>query len=344
MKWVLAVLAAILIAEGVFALTHLKKADAPLRLQVEGTQLTVGGESVTMKGISFGWHNLWPRFYNKDAVATLHDDWGCKIFRAAIGADSHARADNPGCRGGYMDEPQFALESLYAVVDGAIEKGAYVIVDWHSHIIHTEEAVEFFRNVATRYADRTNVIYELFNEPVCRSFEEERSYEDLGNPEAMAAYWSDLKEYAGRIIPVIDSCSNVHPLILMGCPCWDQRVDLPAADPIEGYDNLMYTMHFYAATHKDDLMERSDQALKAGLPLLVSECAACEASGDGAMDLESWEKWNAWMSANGISALTWSIADKNETCSMLTPDASDGGPWSEDVIKEWGRTVKDWIK
>ncbi|MCR5518833.1 MAG: glycoside hydrolase family 5 protein, partial [Bacteroidales bacterium] len=166
-------------------------------LKVEGTQLTADGKPVTMRGISFGWHNIWPRFYNKGAVRSLSEDWGVPVFRAAIGADSHAKADNPGIHGGYMDEPEFALDCLYGVVDGAIECGAYVIVDWHSHVLHLEEAKEFFSIVAERYADCPNVIYELYNEPVNDS-------------------WPELKAYAEELIKVIDGISKVHPLILMG--------------------------------------------------------------------------------------------------------------------------------
>ena len=343
MKWVLGILSAILIGEAIFALANSSK-EEDVSLRVDGTTLMLDGKPVKFNGISYGWHNLWPRFYNEGSVKTISQDWGCRIIRAAIGADAHALADNPDCHSGYMDEPEFALEKLYAVVDGATANGVYAIVDWHSHRLHKEAAAEFFGKVASRYADNPYVIYELFNEPVGRAFEEGRGYEDLGDQAAMEGYWAELKDYAEDLISIIDEASNVHPLILMGCPCWDQRVDLPAANPIAGYDNLMYTMHFYAATHKDDLMERSTKALEAGLPLFVSECAGCEASGDGPIDIDSWNNWNEWMDANGISAMTWSVSDKNETCSMFTPEASDCGPWGEDVIKEWGRIVKDWIK
>lgn len=293
-------------------------------LKVVGTSLTADGKPVVMRGVSFGWHNIWPRFYNKEAVKHLHDDWGVSMFRAAIGADDHAMADNPGIRSGYMGEPEFALECLYNVVDGAIECGAYVIVDWHSHVLHTEEAKEFFTKVATRYADSPNVIYELYNEPVNDS-------------------WAELKAYAEELIPVIDSISCVHPLILMGCPHWDQDIHLPAEDPLTCYDNLMYTVHFYAATHKDYLRERSDAAIAVGIPVFLSECAACEASGDGPVDAESWQAWTDWAMERGISMLTWSISDKAETCSMFTPEASSEGPWPDEVVKPWGEIVKAWI-
>lgn len=302
-----------------------RKAPEVAPLKVEGTTLTAAGKPVTMRGVSFGWHNIWPRFYNAGAVKTLSGDWGVPIFRAAIGSDSHAKIDNPGCHGGYLDEPELAMECLYNVVDAAVQAGAYVIVDWHSHVLYPEGAKKFFTEVATRYADCPNVIYELYNEPV----------EDS---------WEDLKAYAEDLIGVIDSISTVHPLILMGCPHWDQDVHLPAANPVQGYDNLMYTMHFYAATHGQWLRDRCDAAMAAGIPIFVSECAGCEASGDGPVDPEAWEEWNAWAAERGITMLAWSISDKNETCSMLRPAASSEGPWAQEVIKPWGDTIKDWIK
>lgn len=104
------------------------KAPSVAPLKVEGTRLTADGKPVAFRGISFGWHNIWPRFYNKAAVRQLHEDTGCMIFRAAIGADDHAVSDNPGIKSGYMDEKEFALDCLYAVVDGAIEAGCYVLL------------------------------------------------------------------------------------------------------------------------------------------------------------------------------------------------------------------------
>ena len=207
MKVVMAVLAAVILCEAVFVLTKgtAKKAESMKALKVEGLTLCADGEPVTFKGVSLGWHNLWPRFYNSATVKSLHDDWGVDIFRAAIGADGHAKADNPGSLDGYIGDPQTALKCAYKVIDAAIQNKAYVIVDWHSHVLHPDEAAEFFGKIASRYAGVPNVIYELFNEPVCFSFEEQREnpYEDLGNPDAMMAYWQELKRYAEELIKVI---------------------------------------------------------------------------------------------------------------------------------------------
>lgn len=315
-----------------------------LPLVVEGTTLTAGGEPIVLNGVSLGWHNLWPRFYNVDAVKTLAEDWSAPAIRAAIGSDDYALQWNPGCDHGYIEDKELAMASIDAAVQGAVEAGIYVIADWHSHLTHLDEAKEFFTAVATKYADCPNVIYELFNEPVCFSFERDFSYDDLGNPEAMAEYWRHLKAYSEELIEVITSISNVHPLILVGCPSWDQRIDLPAADPITTYDNIMYTVHFYAGTHKQELRDACDAALEAGAPIFLSECASCESTGDGPMDGASWAEWCSWAGQKGISMMMWSLSDKDETCSMLLPAASSEGPWAEDVIKPWGQIVKEFIK
>ena len=279
-----------------------------------------------MRGISIGWHNLWPRFYNSEAVVRLHDDWGCGLFRAAIGADDLDELLNGTTyHPGYITDPQGALQKLFAVVDGAVSCGAYIIVDWHSHVLHLEEATEFFTAVAERYKGVPNVIYELFNEPVGDS-------------------WTDLKAYAESLIATITSIDASHPLILMGCPRWDQAIGEPAADPITSYDNVMYTMHFYAGTHKEWLREATDSAMAAGLPVFISECASMTASGDGPLDLDSWKEWTDWASARGLNMVLWSFSDKDESCSMLTPEALSEGPWPEEGIKPWGRIARDFVR
>ena len=333
-----AVLLAILVLEAVFVLsTGIDKSatvadDSPETvavepLHVEGTRLVDSqGRPVVMRGISIGWHNLGPRFYNSEAVVRLHDDWGCGLFRAAIGADDLDELLNGTTyHPGYITDPQGALQKLFAVVDGAVSCGAYIIVDWHSHVLHLEEATEFFTAVAERYTGVPNVIYELFNEPVGDS-------------------WTDLKAYAESLIATITSIDASHPLILMGCPRWDQAIGEPAADPITSYDNVMYTMHFYAGTHKEWLREATDSAMAAGLPVFISECASMTASGDGPLDLDSWKEWTDWASARGLNMVLWSFSDKDESCSMLTPEALSDGPWPEEVIKQWGRIARDFVR
>ncbi|GHT10798.1 hypothetical protein AGMMS4956_02860 [Bacteroidia bacterium] len=283
------------------------------QLSVQGTQLVdKNGKPVVLRGVSFGWHNWWYNFYNPTAVHTLVHDWNATLLRAAIGVQPE---------GAYLYNPELAIRCATTVVDAAIKEGVYVIIDWHSHDIVLEQAKEFFTLMATKYKNSPNVIYELFNEP---DFEE----------------WSDVKAYS---IELIDLIRGIAPqsVILVGLPHWDQDVHLVADDPIEGYDNLMYTMHFYAATHKAELRARSDYALSKGLPLFVSECAGMEASGDSAIDTESWNTWVQWMNQRNISWVAWSISGKVETCSMLIPTAKPDGQWDSQDLKEWALIVKN---
>ncbi len=280
-------------------------------LSVDGLNLVDSkGEKVVLHGVSYGWHLYWPRFYNAESVATLKG-WGVDVVRAALGVEPE---------GGYIDEPEWSAGLIYDVVDAAIANDLYVIVDWHSHSINLTEAKAYFTQVATRYKGIPNVIYEIFNEPDYESWVEVKSYSKL----------------------VIKSIRDIDPkaLILVGSPSWDQDVHIVADDPITEYDNLMYTLHFYAATHKESLRDRADYALSKGLPLFISECAGMEASGDGDIDEESWELWRTWADKNSLSWVAWSLSDKDESCSMLKPEASDGGPWDDEELKPWAQIVK----
>ena len=77
------------------------------------------------------------------------------------------------------------------------------------------------------------------------------------------------------------------------------------------------------------------------LPIFVSECAGMEASGNGPLNLPEWQKWIDVMEAEKISWVNWSVSDKDETCSMLLPRATAKGPWADDVIKAYGKKVKE---
>lgn len=273
------------------------------------------GTAVMLRGVSLGWHNWWPRFYNTSAIKWLKRDWNSNLVRAAMGVDPE---------GAYLDNPEFAIQKIKAVVDAAIAEDMYVIIDWHSHDLYPEEAKDFFIEMAQTYGDNPHVIYELFNEP---------DYET----------WEEVKAYSEEIIAEIRKYDPDN-LILVGSPTWSQDIHLVAQNPILDQENIMYVLHFYAATHKDYLRERAEKAFQAGIPIFVTECAGMEATGDGPIDAASWNAWVIWMESRKISWAAWSVADKDETCSMLLPAASSDGNWTETQIKPWGTVVKNALK
>jgi endoglucanase len=283
---------------------------------VKGIQLTdQNGKPVMLAGVSYGWHNWWPRFYNKESVKWLHEDWGCSVVRAAMGV---------GPQKSYLDMPEWSIEKIGAVVQGAIDNNIYVIIDWHSHELKTSEAKAFFAEMAEKYGTYPHVIYEIFNEPVKDS-------------------WQDVKTYSIEVIKAIRE-KDPDNIILVGSPHWSQDLHLVADNPITGFNNLMYTVHFYAATHKQFLRDRCDYAMKKGIPVFVSESAGMEASGNGPIDYAEWNIWIDWMKKNQLSWISWSIADKNESCSMLNPTASSEGNWKESDLKESGIKTRELLR
>ncbi|MBN2215659.1 MAG: glycoside hydrolase family 5 protein [Bacteroidales bacterium] len=285
-------------------------------LSVQGTRMVdQNGSTVVLKGVSFGWHNWWPRFYNKETVHWLYKDWNCSIVRAAMGVEPEK---------GYLDSPGWSEKKIEAVIEGAVKEDIYVIIDWHSHGLHLKGALAFFEEMAGKYGHYPHIIYEIYNEPVRQS-------------------WQEVKSYSVEVIKKIRE-SDPDNIILVGSPHWCQDIHLVADDPIEGFDNLMYTTHFYAATHGQYLRDRGDYALKKGIPLYVSECAGMSANGDGPIDYEAWNTWIDWMDKNDIGWICWSVADKNETCSMLKKSAGSKGEWEEADLKESGIKTRELLR
>jgi endoglucanase len=286
------------------------------QLSVQGTQLVdKNNKPVVLRGMSFGWHSMWPRFYNEKAVDWLKKDFHCNVVRAAMGIELGKMA--------YIKEPQFSKDKIEAVIKGAIKSDIYVIIDWHSHNVNLDEAKIFFNEMSEKYSKYPNIIYEIFNEPDHET-------------------WPEVKNYAEEVIKVIRN-NDPKNIILVGSPHWDQDVNLPAADPILGYDNIMYTMHFYAATHGKELRDRTDEAIKSGLPIFISESAGMEATGDGPLNMKAWQEYIDWMETRKLSWVTWSVSDKDETCSILQKSAASEGGWKEKDLKESGIKVRKFL-
>lgn len=288
------------------------------QLSVKGTQL-VGqdGQPVQLKGVSFGWHCLALRFYNPSSVRQIVNVWGANLVRCSIGLDLNADAFNK--------DPQLGYACVDSIVEGARQTGAYVILDFHSHNNNLKWAREFFETTSKKYADCPNVIYELWNEP-------------------LKIQWSECKAYAEELIPIIRH-NAPKAVILVGTPTWSQDIHLAEADRIQGYDNIMYVLHFYAATHTQYLRNRLAQCVERGLPVFISECGGMTADGDGYLDPEQWAAWMQVADKYKISWAAWSIHDKDEVCSMLKPTApSQGERWKEDDLKPWTKLVMQYLK
>lgn len=276
------------------------------KLQVSGKNIVdVNGEVVVLKGIST--HDIfWMKScYKESAIDAMVDDWGINVFRIASYAEEYVKSESEGNnRKAFIDE----------LVDICAQKGVYCIIDWHVLNKGTndpwtviDEAKEFFDYMSKTHAGKAHVMYELCNEP---------------NGDVS---WARIKSYAQEVIDVIVK-NDPNSIIITGTPVWSQRVIAAADSPLD-YPNSMYTLHFYADTHKEDLREHADQAIAKGCPIFVSEFGTCNSSGNGGFNPTESVKWFKWMKENNISWANWSWADKKETASILKPGSCGSDMW-----------------
>ncbi len=287
------------------------------KLAVKGTDL-VGedGQKVQLRGASTHGLAWFPQFVNKALFQEMSEDWGANCVRLALYTAEYGGY----CTGGDRE----ALRKL--VQDGvsyAAASDMYVIVDWHilsdgDPNTHKAEAVEFFGEMSRALAGFDNVLYEICNEP------------------NSGTTWAQIKSYAGEVIPVIRE-NAPDAVILVGTPNWSQRVDEAARDPLTGYENIMYTLHFYAATHKDQLRAVLKNAVEAGLPVFVSEYGICDASGSGTVDTAEAARWMELLDRYNISSMMWSLSNKAESASIISSAVNKTSGFTRDDLTQSGK-------
>lgn len=299
--------------------TSAKKEDNPVvahgKLSVKGTKIVDrDGKEFQLKGVSTHGIAWFPEYLNKDAFASLKDNFGVNMIRLAM-------YSNPA--DGYNKELH---KKVKEAVDIASELGMYVIIDWHilndnNPNIYKKEATAFFKEITEAYKDRENVIYEICNEP-----------------NGGTTWDNDVKPYAEDMIKTIRKNAK-DAIIIVGTPTWCQDVDVVAKNPIKGQENIMYACHFYAATHKDDIRGKVNTALSSGLPIFISEFSICDASGNGALDKDSAKAWFKIIKDNKLSCAAWNLSNKNESSSILKPDCSKKGGFTKDDLSESGAWI-----
>ena len=292
-------------------------------LHVENGKLTdADGNTVQLYGMSTHGIAWFPQYINYDSFRTLRDDWNTNCIRLAMYTAEYGGY----CAGGDKEQ----LKQL--VRDGvsyATELGMYVIVDWHilsdcDPNQNKDEAIAFFREMSEAFADNDNVLYEICNEP------------------NSGTSWDSIKSYAEEVIPVIRE-QKPDAVILVGTPTWSQEIDKAAASTLT-YDNVMYTLHFYAGTHKDDLRNRLETCAQNNLPVFVSEFGMCDASGNGAKDFDSTTKWLDLLNKYQISFCCWNLANKDESSSVFKAASTALSDWTDEDFNESGRWIREYFR
>lgn len=288
-------------------------------LQVIGNQLCdANGNPVQLRGLSTHGIGWFPGYVNSDLFGQFRKEWKANVVRLAM-----YTAEGAGyCTGGNQT---YLKELIHTGVKSATENDMYVIIDWHilsdnNPNTYKDQAIDFFSEMSQTYKDYNNVLYEICNEP-------------NGGTD-----WAAIKSYALEVIPAIRA-NDPDAIIIVGTPTWSQDVDQAAKNPITEYSNIMYTLHFYAGTHQDSLRNKMGKAIEDGLPIFVTEYGICDASGNGAINYDSANKWVEVMNSYGVSYCAWSISNKNETCSIFKSSVSKTKNMSVDDLSESGNWV-----
>lgn len=284
------------------------------------------GVPTQLRGASTHGMHWFPQYVNQNAFQTLRDDWGINMVRLVC-------YPRDGGSVGYLtggDSTKQQLDTLIQNgVDYATKLGMYALVDWHVHAYnpneYLKEAKIFFTKYATMYKDHDNVLYEICNEPTDTNWYS-------GNGKDLYTYCSEVIETIRAIDP--------DAIIICGTNTWSQDVDQVAAKPMKalGYENIMYTCHFYSATHQENLMKKVRQATKDGTPIFVTEFGICSADGNGSYNPESADRWIALLDELNISFACWSYSNCNEKSAYFKSSCSNaGGDWTADDLTTTGK-------
>ena len=218
------------------------------------------------------------------------------------------------------------------LISGSINKKALVaigkdVLEFQSALINTRSEINTTikstcDSLSEQYKDYDNILYEIMNEP-CGT-----------------TTWEDCKKYANEVIPIIRK--NTDAIVLVGNPLWTADLISVMNSPLEGYENIMYTYHFYAADHKNT--SEVEQAYDKGFPVFISEHGGMLSSGDGELDIEAVTNWYKVLDERNISYVAWNISNSKGAASIFKNGSADMTDVSDENLKEWGVYLKNWYR
>ncbi|MBQ7275780.1 MAG: glycoside hydrolase family 5 protein [Bacilli bacterium] len=299
------------------------------QLKVSGINLVdQNGDLMRLVGVST--HGLqWAgKYVNLSTFENMRNEFGINVMRLAL---------YTGERGYCTSTPERAEELYQLVVDGinyCTALDMYVIVDWHmlgadttvdgdeNPLYYKNEAIAFFDRITKEFIDHQNILFEIMNEP------------------SGDTTWADCKEYANAVIPVIRK-NMPKAVVLVGNPKWSADLVSVAKDPL-GFTNIMYTFHFYAADNTET--GKIVTAIKAKLPVFISEHGGMDADGDGEMNYNSLKKWYEVIDKYNLSFVAWNLSNTKGSASMFKTTTSTLDNFSDELLKEWGVYYKQRVR
>src|SRR6478752_7783456 len=241
-----------------------------------------------------------------------------------------------------MSADEYYGKVLKPAVDYATGKNLYVIIDFHqiddvttgtgasaTASTSAADALTLWTDIAPKFASYSNVLFEVFNEPIDTS---------------RSIAWAQLKPVVEGWISVIrKSATNV---IIVPSISYDQRPGDAASDPPSG-GNLMYTSHIYPNNWSTAF--KAQMAAAAGkAPIFVSEWGYIWQGMDSGQALlntsdASWGSSTASQAGSFQSAIegygaSWTawVTDNSWTPNMFADS-------SITTLTDFGSQVKAWL-
>jgi len=161
--------------------------------------------------------------------------------------------------------------------------------------------------------------------------------------------WSRIKSYHEQIIPVIRA-ADPDSVILLGTRAWSSLGVSDGADESEIVDNpvrannVMYTFHFYAASHGGEYLDTLSRAADR-LPMFVTEFGTQTASGDGGNDFGQAQRYIDLMARKKISWTNWNFSDDHRSGAVFTTGTCPGGAFAgTSRLKPAGEWIRERIR
>ncbi|MDR7276441.1 endoglucanase [Catenuloplanes atrovinosus] len=297
------------------------------QLSVCGRQLCNShGKPIQLRGMSTHGIQWYAQCVNDASLDVLATEWKADVLRISMYVQE----------GGYETDPAGFTARVNDYIEKATARGLYAIVDWHmlspgdpNH--NLDRAKTFFGQIAARHRDKTNILYEIANEP-------------------SGVHWNTIKSYADQVIPVIRA-QDPDGIVLVGTEDWSSLgasgdgagLARILANPITA-GNVMYTFHFYAASHDDWYLTTFRDAI-ARLPMFVTEFGTQEYTGDGPNDFARSQQYLDLMAQNKVSWVNWNYSDDHRSGAVFTPGTCAAGAYSGTArLKEAGVWVRDRIR
>ncbi|WP_037681219.1 glycoside hydrolase family 5 protein [Streptomyces albus] len=295
------------------------------RLEVCGTALCgQDGKPVQLRGMSSHGTQWFEHCLTGASLDVLARDWGADVLRVS----TYVQED------GYETDPERFTDLASRVIDQATERGMYVIVDWHmldpgDPHVNKELATRFFTEITERHGHQDNVLYEIANEP-------------------NGVSWQTIRSYAQDVIPVVRA-GDPDAVVLVGTRAWSSlgvsegaEESEILADPVNA-GNIMYTFHFYAASHGEEYLRTLARAADE-LPVFVTEFGTQDYSGDGPDDFAMAQRYLDVMAEKNISWTNWNYSDDVRSGAVFEPGTCSGGAWADPgALKEAGVWIRDRI-